>query len=96
MGELWEVLVKSVEEDLDACTIIGSRTSSSRSTLRGIGSLSGKAILNVGSLLLGGVNRINVRRTLNRIAEEIKEYDVSEASCASLLEFQRYPSLLYQ
>lgn len=86
---MWEVLLKGVEEDLDACTTIGSRTSSSRSALRGFGRLPGKAILNVGGLLLGGMSRINVRRTLNRIAEEIKEYDVSEESCSDLLEFQR-------
>ncbi len=49
--------------------------------------------MTVGSLLFGGVSRINVRRTHNRIAEEIKEYDVSEESCGDLLEFQRYPRL---
>ena len=61
--------------DADVASISQSRsvtgTSSSESTFRGLGTLSGKAIMGVGNVILLWIERMNIRARLRKINEQL-------------------------
>lgn len=65
-SQLLDKLLNNIEEE--ASTVDPWETASSRSTIRGIGSWSGKGIMAVGRSLINGVNYVNERVALARIA----------------------------
>lgn len=71
-----------------------SRTDSSRSTMRGIGSDTGKALLALGILVLRGVEVLEVNLSLRRFNNEVREFihgfkSVSSSTLEALLDIVR-------
>ncbi|KAH8078406.1 hypothetical protein BXZ70DRAFT_661161 [Cristinia sonorae] len=80
--------------EITSASVTGSHagTVTSASSFRGIGSLSGKAIMAVGSLVIKGIEVVDIRVRLRRIAVQLgREGDglISEAAMDDLFEFQR-------
>lgn len=86
-------LLLDVEDQ--ASTIDRFETNSSRSTIRGLGSLTGKGLLAVGVGILRGVDYVTIRRTLSKIAEDqSKKKPLTEKAYQDILEYQRFARVL--
>lgn len=78
-------------------TLHSSTTVTSSSTVRGVGSVTGRVALAVGRLLLRGIDNVVVQRKLNVIASILPcdDYKLSseyQSVYADLLELSRYVS----
>ena len=67
-------------------------TVTSASSLRGIGTLSGKAIMAVGNVLIRGIEVVDIQRRLRRITTQLGrgDADLSQEALEDLFELQRY------
>ena len=91
-SQLLDRLLSNIEEE--ASTVDPWETASSRSTIRGIGSLSGKGIMAIGRTLINGVNYVNERVALARIASaqstlQRQHAPLMEKAYQDMLEYQR-------
>lgn len=87
---MMEALLANVAADADLLSI-SSRTQSSRETIVGLGSLSGKAIQAVGEFALRGVGGVYIRGRLRTIGSQIRSSSgsVPIQVIEDLLELQR-------
>lgn len=78
--------------EADAASLSISATSRSAGTVRGIGSVSGRAIIAVGELAIRGIESVNVRLRLRAIGAQLRqgETSVSVEAYRDILELQRY------
>lgn len=79
--------------DIDefASTVDPWETNSSRSTIGGLGSLTGRGLMNVGVGILRGVTGVGLRRALVRIAAAQKQssHSLSREAYRDIVEYQR-------
>ncbi|TCD63057.1 hypothetical protein EIP91_006044 [Steccherinum ochraceum] len=65
-----EKLLRDIESDVASITL--SRSSQSESTLRGLGTVSGKAIMAVGKFALQSIERVTIQNRLRKISEQLQ------------------------
>ncbi|KAK7682722.1 hypothetical protein QCA50_014105 [Cerrena zonata] len=73
-----DIAFNRVEDEADKCSFTMS-TVSSRSTILGLGSLSGKAIQAFGEALLSGIDKFYDRRRLQSIKRQLRNERKSQA-----------------
>ena len=88
--QLLDVLLAEIEDR--ASTFDPWETTSGRSSIRGIGTVAGKAIMNVGIGVIRGISYVNVRTALARIARAQRRSGVrlSQTDYQDIVEYQRY------
>ncbi|TCD63055.1 hypothetical protein EIP91_006042 [Steccherinum ochraceum] len=88
--DLHQLIETVSSSELSSVTSRGG-TATSASSFRGLGSLSGKAIMGVGNLVIKGVERVDIQVKLRRIATQLGRDDckISPAAMADMFEFQR-------
>lgn len=84
-----ERIIDRIESDAASLSISG--TSRSAGTVRGIGSVSGRAIIAVGELAIRGIESVNMRLRLRAIGVQLRQEDssISDEAYQDLLELQR-------
>lgn len=87
--DLLQKLVAAIEQDVETFSVSGRQTTISHSTLYGLNSVSGKALVSLGNLILVGLEKARIRRALSKVTAQIEAGRVSTVSIRQVLELQR-------
>ncbi len=84
-------LAMAVEQDVGTFSVSDRQTTVSHSTLNSLYTLSGRALVFfLGNLLLEGLEKVNIRKTLSKIPSQIQVKRVSTHSSPHVLKLQRW------
>lgn len=86
--------MRDIDSDVSSINLSRTNSLSSRSdsTFAGIGSVSGKAIMSVGQLVIRSLEGVTIRKRLKEIGDQLALNDpfIPPGIYNDLLEFQRY------
>lgn len=83
--------MRDIEADVASISISRTSTTGSASTIRGIGTLTGKGIMAVGNVVVRGIERVTIQMRLRTIGEHLQREEafIPLEVFEDLLELQR-------